>query len=144
MYPLTFKQAADLLGQRRSDQNLISMVIIDSRDAEAECLFFALPGSNVDGHDFVDDVLKAGGYAVVRRGYGRGERTIEVDDPLTALQKLAQYQLKQIDILLWLNREQRQDDNQGFYCSSFGSQIFGLKPKEITTTKLECLDYLGD
>lgn len=98
MYPLTFKQAADLLGQRRSDQNLISKVIIDSRDAEAECLFFALPGSNVDGHDFVDDVLKAGGYAVVRRGYGRGERTIEVDDPLTALQKLAQYQLKQIDI----------------------------------------------
>jgi len=41
---------------------------IDSRDAGAGSLFFALKGSRTDGHDFVPDVVAAGGTAVVSRG----------------------------------------------------------------------------
>jgi len=42
--------------------------IIDSRSAGPESLFFALPGSRADGHDFVRDALASGSAAVVSRG----------------------------------------------------------------------------
>ena len=98
MYPITFSQVAALFGKERSDQTQISKVIIDSRDAVPACLFFALPGSKVDGHQFVNDVLQQEGYAVVKQGFSSDERVIEVADPLAALQKLAQFSLKQSGI----------------------------------------------
>jgi len=98
MYPLTFAQAAADLGQLRSDQTQISKVIIDSRKAVPNCLFFALPGTKADGHQFVPDVLRAGGFAVVKKGYGDDPRLIEVDDPLAALQQLARAHLRRIGI----------------------------------------------
>ena len=98
MYPITFSQVAALFGKERSDQTQISKVIINSRDAVPACLFFALPGSKVDGHQFVNDVLQQEGYAVVKQGFSSDERVIEVADPLAALQKLAQFSLKQSGI----------------------------------------------
>lgn len=44
--------------------------VIDSREASEGSLFFALRGSNVDGHDFVDQVISTGGMAVIERGPG--------------------------------------------------------------------------
>ena len=78
MYPITFSQVAALFGKERSDQTQISKVIINSRDAVPACLFFALPGSKVDGHQFVNDVLQQEGYAVVKQGFSSDERVIEV------------------------------------------------------------------
>ncbi len=98
MYPLTFAQVAADLGQDRADQTLISKVIIDSRHATTQCLFFALPGSNTDGHHFVSEVVDEGGFAIVKKGYGSSERIIEVENPLLALQKIAQLHLKRIAI----------------------------------------------
>ena len=98
MFPLTFAEAAAVLGQHSTDQTRIEKVIIDSRQAAAGSLFFALQGSKTDGHHFVDAVLEAGGYAVVKRGWRQDRRIIAVDDPLAALQKLAQAHLAKIGI----------------------------------------------
>lgn len=98
MYPLTFAEAARVLGKQCSDQTIIEKVIIDSRQAAAGSLFFALPGTKTDGHHFVGDVLEAGGFAVVKRGWGRHQRVIEVDDPLLALQELAKAHLAKIGV----------------------------------------------
>ncbi len=95
MYPLTFDQVASIFGQTSQNHSLISQVIIDSREAKPNCLFFALPGANVDGHRFVRDVLDLNGFAVVKTGQfsDSREHIIQVQDPLLALQKLAQEQL---------------------------------------------------
>jgi len=61
-----------------------STVIIDSREAGSEALFFALQGRNADGHEFVVDVLGAGGAAVVSRDGFTGA-VLEVDSVEEAL-----------------------------------------------------------
>lgn len=71
-------------------------VCVDSRLARSGSLFFALPGARADGHDFVQDVLRAGGSAVVERGRvapPAGGRVLEVDSPLKALHALAAFYL---------------------------------------------------
>lgn len=89
MRVLTFAQVAQIFGQKRKHRIKISRVIIDSREAVANCLFFALPGSKTDGHHYVNDVLNRGGFAVVKKGFGSGDRILEVENPLQALQELA-------------------------------------------------------
>ncbi|MBI3556879.1 MAG: UDP-N-acetylmuramoyl-L-alanyl-D-glutamate--2,6-diaminopimelate ligase [Deltaproteobacteria bacterium] len=64
----------------------ISLITQDSREARAGTIFFALEGSQRDGHDFVPDVVVKGAVAVVRRDHARTlnladrSRIIEVDD----------------------------------------------------------------
>jgi UDP-N-acetylmuramoyl-tripeptide--D-alanyl-D-alanine ligase len=68
----------------------VGTVVIDSRVAREGDLFVALRGPRFDGHDFVADVMGRGAAAaVVERGRGGGNRVIEVDDTLRALQELA-------------------------------------------------------
>lgn len=98
MYPLTFSQVASYLGLESSDMTRITQVIIDSRVAKVGSLFFALPGSKTDGHKFVPQVLEQGGFAIVKKGYGAHQGILEVDNPLLALQQLAQGHLKQIGL----------------------------------------------
>ncbi len=93
MRSLSFSQVASFLHTECSSQELMKRVIIDSREASAGTLFFALPGEHTDGHQFVEDVLKQGGFAVVKTGYGSGDRVIEVADPLEGLQRLAKQYL---------------------------------------------------
>jgi UDP-N-acetylmuramoyl-tripeptide--D-alanyl-D-alanine ligase len=59
-------------------------VTIDSRRAGSASLFFALSGRNTDGHDYVKDVLGAGGAAVVSRDGFTGP-VLEVDSVEEAL-----------------------------------------------------------
>jgi alanine racemase len=67
---------------------LIRGVRIDSRRCQVGDLFFALQGTQTDGHRFVQAALDAGAAAaVVAREPGPGR--ILVDDPLAALQRLA-------------------------------------------------------
>jgi UDP-N-acetylmuramoyl-tripeptide--D-alanyl-D-alanine ligase len=88
-------------------------VVIDSRDVRPDSLFVALPGTQTDGHQFVQDALARGAagalvqHAIplnprpavidVRQNYDatllvslRGPVFIRVDDTLAALQRLAQ------------------------------------------------------
>ncbi|MCU0504652.1 MAG: UDP-N-acetylmuramoyl-tripeptide--D-alanyl-D-alanine ligase [Chloroflexi bacterium] len=74
---------------------------VDSRAVEPGCLFVALPGTRVDGHDFVAEAIAAGAAAVL---IGRtlderaaaavaaapgGVTVVRVDDPLAGLQRIA-------------------------------------------------------
>ena len=43
----------------------INHVSIDSRDIKKNTLFIAIKGERFDGHDFIDDVVKKGAYAVI-------------------------------------------------------------------------------
>jgi UDP-N-acetylmuramoyl-tripeptide--D-alanyl-D-alanine ligase len=74
---------------------------VDSRLATPGCIFAALPGERVDGHDFVIDALERGArillvmrgradIAVVAKAVSAvGAAVIRVDDPLLAVQELA-------------------------------------------------------
>lgn len=76
-----------------------SHVTVDSRTVHPDGLFVALPGSRVDGHDFVGAALSdhARGAIVMRMPDLGGRPTngprylFHVDDSLTALQRLAAY-----------------------------------------------------
>jgi UDP-N-acetylmuramoyl-tripeptide--D-alanyl-D-alanine ligase len=98
----------------------ISGAVIDSRDAIEGSLFIALPGENVNGHDFVQAAFDRGAVlALVDRDMGPEFNTLDlrpgkfdparveitlplclrVDDALTALQTAAAYWRRQHDLL---------------------------------------------
>ncbi len=84
--------AGELLGG--SPATTIRRVCIDSRQAQAGDLFFALPGQRFDGHDFLKDVAAKGAAAVViqrsRTPAALGScAIIAVDDTRKALGRLA-------------------------------------------------------
>lgn len=81
-------------------------VIIDSREAEKNAVFFALLGENQDGHQYVPSAAEKGcGLLVVMTSWlqqqpqeaidGLGCAVIAVEDTLLALQKLAAWYLDQ-------------------------------------------------
>jgi UDP-N-acetylmuramoyl-tripeptide--D-alanyl-D-alanine ligase len=65
-------------------------VSIDSRTINRGDVFVAIKGDNFDGHDFVDNALAAGASAViVSHGHACEGAFIRVNEPLTALEKMA-------------------------------------------------------
>jgi UDP-N-acetylmuramoyl-tripeptide--D-alanyl-D-alanine ligase len=76
---------------------VFSGVSIDSRTIKEGELFIALKGDRFDGHDFVNDSLKAGNGAIVDLKFNgqylkfKDKAIILVDDTLTALHNLARY-----------------------------------------------------
>ena len=102
-----------LKGVRPTWANLVLKdAVIDSRECIPGSLFIALPGENVDGHDYVEDAFQRGAnLAIVHRTLPdqinvialREEDTlpehlelkppiaIRVEDSLTALQKIARF-----------------------------------------------------
>ena len=106
-----------LTGQKVAPQETsISGAVIDSRLAEQNSLFIALPGENVDGHDYVRAAFANGAtLAFVDREMPEGMRVLDlrpghfnpasqipelpfclrVEDSLTALQTLAAYWRRQ-------------------------------------------------
>jgi len=47
------------------DEVLVTVVVHDSRDVEPGALFVAVPGLNVDGHNYISDAIERGAVAVV-------------------------------------------------------------------------------
>lgn len=96
--PMTLADAARLLGcPPPAHAAPVDGYSIDSRTTCPGDLFFALPGARADGHDFVLAVLGAGaaGAVVSRAAYQHfaetfRDRLIPVEDPMAALQVLAQ------------------------------------------------------
>lgn len=64
-------------------------VLIDSRLAVPGSLFVAFKGERVDGHDFAAQAVAAGAVAVMGERARDGVPTLQVDDVLTALGRLA-------------------------------------------------------
>ena len=98
MRPLTLAQIADYTQGQAIGSGQVDNVVIDSRKAKPGSLFIALPGDNVDGHQFVPDVIAQGGYAVVKEGSHQGPGVVQVSDPLLALQDLAQAYLAEFPV----------------------------------------------
>jgi len=107
MKQLTSQQLAEILGvavTHGDPQALVSGgVSTDSRRLEPGCAFFALRGENFDGDSFAADALNAGAALAVVQHWSGGEvaagrAVIEVGDPLLALQKLACWWRRQLDV----------------------------------------------
>ncbi len=68
------------------------VVSIDTRKIKTGCLFFALKGENFDGNRFAADAIQQGAaYAVVSDPSLQGGSFLFAEDPLSALQMLAQH-----------------------------------------------------
>ena len=92
--------ATVVAGSVRGNANIaVRGAVVDSREARPGELFVALPGQHADGHDFVGDAMARGAAAaMVRRGWtGGAETTVEVDDPGSALLRLAGSERSAID-----------------------------------------------
>ncbi len=70
-----------------------SKISTDSRSVAENSIFFALKGENFDGNKFVNSALENGAeFAVISDAqYAKENKTMLVDDTLTALQELAKY-----------------------------------------------------
>jgi UDP-N-acetylmuramoyl-tripeptide--D-alanyl-D-alanine ligase len=76
------------------------LISTDTRNIKENSIFFALKGSNFNGNIFASQALEQGAaYVVVdEEEYLQGEQYILVNDVLKALQDLALYHRKQLDI----------------------------------------------
>ncbi|RYE04686.1 MAG: UDP-N-acetylmuramoyl-tripeptide--D-alanyl-D-alanine ligase, partial [Sphingobacteriales bacterium] len=76
------------------------VISTDTRRIAPGSIFFALKGDKFDANTFAEQAIKAGAaYAVIDNAkYRLGEQYILVEDVLTALQDLARYYRKQLNI----------------------------------------------
>ena len=90
MITWTLGQVAEAVGGRvigGDSQARINGAVSDSRDVIEGCLFVAIPGERVDGHDFVADVLAHGAAGTLASREVPGPCVL-VDDTVTALGQL--------------------------------------------------------
>jgi UDP-N-acetylmuramoyl-tripeptide--D-alanyl-D-alanine ligase len=109
-----------LTGQRPSGTGqVITQAVIDSRTTIPGCMFVALPGKRVDGHDFIKHAFEQGAsFALVGRDMSAQYQQIDlrqpvsqeclsnfeqptclrVDDPLIALQEAARFWRNKLDV----------------------------------------------
>ena len=68
-------------------------VSIDTRKIQANSLFVAIKGDNFDANTFAKEALEKGAFYVIidNKEYYIDQRTILVEDSLTALQELAKF-----------------------------------------------------
>ncbi|MCF4150532.1 UDP-N-acetylmuramoyl-tripeptide--D-alanyl-D-alanine ligase [Dethiosulfovibrio sp. F2B] len=84
------------------DGEFSGLIRVDSRKIEEGDLFVALPGNNVDGHDFILNAVSRGAHCALVSPSWRekiktlpvGFRVIEVDDPEQGLIRIARHRLK--------------------------------------------------
>ncbi len=89
---LKVTEIAKALGTKSDSENIINRVSIDSRDVDANTLFFAIKGERFDGHDFVKDVAEKGvGAVVCHKEVECSAPVIYVKDTKDALVDLASY-----------------------------------------------------
>ena len=76
------------------------LVSTDTRKITKGCIFFALKGDNFNGNVFAEEALEKGAsYVVIDEvDYRTDRRMLLVDDVLEALQKLANYHRKELNI----------------------------------------------
>ncbi len=106
MKPISAQQLAEILGVSlaagKGDIMVTAGVSTDTRSLPSGAAFFALRGENFDGDAFAAKALQAGAaVAIVHRWSGElptNTAVIEVDDTLRALQKLAIWWRRQLDI----------------------------------------------
>ncbi|HET7712967.1 MAG TPA: UDP-N-acetylmuramoyl-tripeptide--D-alanyl-D-alanine ligase, partial [Thermoanaerobaculia bacterium] len=91
---LTFRQLAEMTGGEviQNPDVVVSSVVIDSREAKDDSVFFAIRGERLDGHQFLSQALQKARGAVVSSANGTfppEKGVVRVADTTTALQNLA-------------------------------------------------------
>lgn len=81
---LRVSEIAKALNTNVDCENLINRVSIDSRDVDANTLFFAIKGERFDGHDFIKDVAEKGVGAIV------SHKSIECSAPVILVEDTKQ------------------------------------------------------
>ena len=92
--------AGEWLGDDAFLQTELTAVTTDSRTVTPGCLFAAIPGERVDGHDFIAQSFEAGAVCALCQHVPEGVRgnLIRVPDTVTALQGAAGFYRRQFDI----------------------------------------------
>lgn len=106
MNPISAQQIADILGTSiaagRGDVMVTGGVSTDTRKLPSASVFFALRGDNFNGDAFATQALAAGACVVIVREWSgvvpENAAVIVVPDTLLALQRLALWWRKQLDI----------------------------------------------
>ncbi len=70
---------------------------IDSRQVKQNDVFFALPGSNVDGYDYIDDAIQNGACLVITNRSHKSPLALYVRDSVQALGSIANYYIRKIN-----------------------------------------------
>lgn len=83
--------AAAVGGQLWGEDVAIHGITTDSRNIGRDDLFVALRGEHFDGHAFVQDALRQGAAAAMVSRRIEARPTVQVEDTLTSLGKLASY-----------------------------------------------------
>lgn len=94
MPTLTFAQLAEMTGGTlvQGGDVVTHSVVIDSREAKPDSVFFAIRGERLDGHQFLSQALANARGAVVSQlpdPLPEGKGIVKVDDTTEALQNLA-------------------------------------------------------
>ena len=94
MPTLTFQQLAEFTGGTlvQGADGVTSSVVIDSREAKPDSVFFAIKGERLDGHQFLPQALAVARGAVVSQvpdPLPSGKGIVVVPDTTAALQRLA-------------------------------------------------------
>ena len=90
-----------IYNEEKSDMSKeATSVVIDSRLVEPDGIFVAVKGERVDGHDFIDQVFKAGALGVICEKHPNKAKGpyILVQSSLQALKDLASYYRSQISV----------------------------------------------
>ena len=102
MIKLTPAKAAEITGAEVRGQlpeAEITFITWDSREAEHGCLFAALPGERVDGHDFIAAAAERGAVCALCARFTEAETPqLRVPDVQTALQQIAAWYRGLFDI----------------------------------------------
>ncbi len=98
---LTLKTIAKATGGTLyGDDSAVFELVTDSRQVKAGCIFAALKGERVDGHDFIKnlDAIDGVAYLVSKKQDGVKNSQIVVDDVLVAIGKIAREHLDSLNI----------------------------------------------
>ncbi len=97
---VTIAQIAQWLGLEETDTRSLRNFATDSRSTLTEGLYIPIQGARVDGHSFIEGAVAQGAIATLwKKGIPLPELDItvlEVEDPLNALQVIAQRYLQQV------------------------------------------------
>lgn len=87
-------------GTEEQKNQCVTAITTDSRVITEGCLFVAIPGARVDGHDFIGQVMEKGAMAVVaERDLGEVDFPyIQVNSSLDAVRDFAEFYLTQLEI----------------------------------------------
>ena len=87
-------------GTKETGIREIESITTDSRQAAEGCLFVAVKGERVDGHDFIPSVFEKGAACVVceREPEHPSGSWIQVKSSLQAIKDMAEFYRKQLDI----------------------------------------------